>query len=159
MGDFSRFLLDSFNPSEFHAFDLFQLHEETNLWGQSASEIFGGKTHVEFYRDVMPEDEVIIHEGPSAETLKNIHDRYLDLAYIDGVHVYEGVLEDARECERALNSNGILVFNDYVMYDPFIKADYGIVPVVNQMVVNESWQVIGFALQKHMFCDIAIKRR
>ncbi|MCM2511256.1 hypothetical protein ACVCIC_04940 [Burkholderia glumae] len=45
------------------------------------------------------------------------------------------------------------------MYDPFVKAEYGIVPVVNEMVVNQGWKVIGFALQKDMFCDIAIQRQ
>jgi hypothetical protein len=39
-----------------------------------------------------------------------------------------------------------------------LQEDYGIVPVVNKMVVNQGWKVLGFALQKHMFCDIALVR-
>ena len=158
LGTFSRFLIDRFAPSEFHAFDLFKLHEDAMLWGKPTAEVLDGKTHANFYRDSMG-DSVIIHEGPSAETLKRLEDASLDLAYIDAEHTYNEVLRDAGQCARAVKTEGILVFNDYIMHDPFVRADYGIVPVVNEMVVNQGWRVIGFALQKHMFCDIAITRR
>ena len=36
---------------------------------------------------------------------------------------------------------------------------YGVVPAVNELVVSEGWQVVGFALQQHMFCDIALRPR
>jgi hypothetical protein len=35
---------------------------------------------------------------------------------------------------------------------------YGIVPVVNSLVVNEGYDVVAFALQQQMFCDIAIRK-
>lgn len=161
LGSFSKILISRFHPAEFHAFDLFQLHQEEMLWGKMTSEVLDGKSHVDFYRDTMmaADAHVIIHEGPSGSTLQQVPSGHLDLVYIDGAHTYDAVLQDARECARALKGDGVLIFNDYIIHDPFVKADYGIVQVVNQMVVNEGWQVIGFALQKHLFCDIAVKRR
>jgi hypothetical protein len=32
------------------------------------------------------------------------------------------------------------------------------VPVVNEMIHYQGWQVLGFALNSMMFCDIAIRR-
>lgn len=156
LGEFSKFLIGTFSPSVFHAFDIFKLQDDATLWGQPTSKVLHGKTHLDFYRGEVP--TAVIHEGSSGETLKELPDGCLDLAYIDAQHTYDEVLRDARECVRALAPSGVLVFNDYIMHDPFIHVDYGIVPVVNEMVVNEGWKVIGFALQKDLFCDIAIKR-
>ena len=32
-------------------------------------------------------------------------------------------------------------------------------PVVNDLVVNHGWRVVGFALDQHLYCDIALQRR
>jgi len=159
LGEFSKFLIAELRPAEFHAFDLFQLHQVKRLWGRPAAEIFGEKTHADYYADAVRDSSIVIHEGPSAETLKSLPDAHLDLAYIDAGHDYDSVLQDAQQCVRAVRPSGILVFNDYVLHDPFAGVDYGVVPVVNDLVVNEGWRVVGFALQKHLFCDIAITRR
>jgi hypothetical protein len=66
-----------------------------------------------------------------------------------------------RDIEKGLcveKPGGILVFNNFVIHDLFQKLDCGIVPVVNHMIVNHGWRSIGFALEKHMFCDIAVAR-
>jgi len=159
LGDFSKWLIRTLQPSSFHAFDIFTIHNDAMLWGRPTSEVFGGRTHGDFYRAKMAGDDVLVHEGDSAQTLKELPANCLDLAYIDAQHGYDGVMADARECIRAAKPEGILVFNDYIMFDHYLGVDYGIVQVVNELVVNEGWKVIGFALQKSMFCDIAIQRR
>ena len=74
LGVFSRFLIETLMPRSFHAFDLFQLHNEKQLYGQSAADIFKGKTHLEFYRAEMQSAgcEVVTHEGPSQQTLADV---------------------------------------------------------------------------------------
>jgi hypothetical protein len=160
LGVFSRFLIETLMPRSFHAFDLFQLHNEKQLYGQSAADIFKGKTHLEFYRAEMQSAgcEVVTHEGPSQQTLADVPGHFFDMIYVDGEHTYENVKADAVLAEQRVKPDGILVFNDYVVHDPFQKADYGVVPVVNELVALRSWKVIGFALQKHLFCDIALAR-
>jgi methyltransferase family protein len=160
LGTFSRFLVDNLQPRSFHGFDLFQLHHQKTLWGQDTHTLFQGMTHLEFYRAAMQSAgaEIVIHDGPSQSTLPLVPDHLFDMIYVDAEHTYDEVKADASLAARKLKSNGILVFNDYIMHDRFAKADYGVVPVVNEMVVQQGWKVIGFALQKHLFCDIAIAR-
>ena len=159
-GTFSKFLVDNLQPRSFHAFDLFQLHHLKTLWGQDTRSVFQGMTHLEFYRATMQSAgaEIVIHEGPCQSTLPLVPDYLFDMIYVDAGHTYDDVIADANLAQRKLKPNGILVFNDYIMYDPFLKVDYGVVPVVNELVVYHGWKVIGFALQKHLFCDIAIVR-
>lgn len=160
LGTFSKFMIQALKPSAFHGFDLFLLHQEEYLWGQKTAEVMRGMKHADFYRQEMEKTglKVEVHEGSSHTTLEHTQDKYFDLIYIDAGHTYADVKRDADISTRKLTSKGVLVFNDYAMYDPFIKSEYGIVPVVNEMVVNQGWKVIGFGLQKHMFCDIAICR-
>ncbi|WP_227743807.1 class I SAM-dependent methyltransferase [Burkholderia gladioli] len=161
LGTFSKFMIERFKPSQFHAFDLFQIHHDATLWGKPTKEVLGGLTHLDFYQRTMlgSPSLVVTHAGLSSETLPKIPDSFFDLIYIDAAHTYDEVRADAKLSSSKLKDNGILVFNDYIMYDPFVKAEYGIVPVVNEMVVNHGWKVIGFGLQKDMFCDIAIQRK
>jgi hypothetical protein len=65
---------------------------------------------------------------------------------------------------RLIASEGVeaqavtLTSSGYIMYDHMQQVVYGVVQVVNQMVVEENWRVVGFALNQNMFCDIAIRR-
>ena len=160
LGTFSKFLIEALRPAAFHGFDLFQLHLQETLWGMKTTDALRGLAHADFYKQEMAATRanVVVHEGPSDVTLPRLADRSFDLIYIDAEHTYNGVKRDADIAVEKLKSDGVLVFNDYVMYDPFLHVGYGIVPVVNHMVVNQGWKVVGFALQKHLFCDIAIKR-
>jgi hypothetical protein len=85
-------------------------------------------------------------------------DRSFDLVYVDGNHAYEFVKSDAELGAEMVKDAGFLVFNDYMLID-HNHANYAIVPVVNDMVVNHGWQVAGFALDQHLYCDIALQRR
>lgn len=156
-GDFSEYLINELSPAAFSAFDLFDLH----LSGLEKHQArFLDLTHVEFYRQRFARYEIQFEAvvGDSAERLVEVLDATFDLVYVDGDHRLEGVRRDAEQAARIVKSNGIIVFNDYTLYDPFAKMPYGVVPVVNEMCLNEGWQVIGFALQSSMFCDIALAR-
>jgi hypothetical protein len=161
LGDFSEFLLKTLEPKLFVGFDIFRLHEYPSNWGVPSEILFAGKTQHEFYRERFHHrgSQVITEVGPSDVRLLNYPDQFFDMIYIDADHSYEAVKRDALIASQKLKSDGILIFNDYVMFDPFFaNAPYGVVQAVNEMVVAEGWQVIGFALQRQMFCDIAIQR-
>ena len=44
------------------------------------------------------------------------------------------------------------------MLDPGTGARFGVVPVVNDLIVNHGWSVTGFALELAMYCDVALRR-
>jgi hypothetical protein len=60
--------------------------------------------------------------------------------------------------EQMIAESGFLVFNDYTLLDPNNGAPYGVVPVVNDIVANRGWRIVGFALNVGMYCDIALRR-
>jgi Methyltransferase domain len=161
-GDFSEELISSHQPSEFVAFDLFELHKIPVIWGKPSAETFNNKEHLPFYQDRLSKyassTSVKIHKGDSSTQLSNYPDAHFDLIYIDGAHDYDGVMKDADVAQKKLAKNGYLVFNDYIYFDHIAKEEYGIIPVVNDLCVNQGWKVVGFAFQSQMFCDIGIVR-
>ena len=158
LGDFSEFLIQTLSPRTFIAIDTFEMHLSPSHWGRSSSDIFGTATHEEFYRARLPFSCIEILSGMSYLMLSKIPDCSLDMAYIDAAHDCENCCRDAHVAATKMKPHGILIFNDYILYDPFLHAEYGVVQAVNQMVACSDWRVIGFALQRHMFCDIALQR-
>lgn len=156
VGGFSQFMMETLNPAEFHAIDLFGLHNQDLLFGQPTSEIFGSGTHAEYYRDKFP--AAVIVEGDSAPALNRYPAEKFDLIYIDGDHRYEGAKADMMAAFKAIKPDGIMIFNDYIMYDHIQKGDYGVVQVVNELVASSDWRIVGFGLEVQMFCDIALQR-
>lgn len=102
---------------------------------------------------------VTIDAGLGHERLAWYPDHHFDLIYVDGDHTYEGATRDIGVAKRKLRQDGVLMFHDYIMSDHLSGGAYGVVPAVNELVVGEDWQVVGFALHQHMFCDIALRPR
>lgn len=161
-GHFSSFLIDTLKPRKFFALDMFLLHRMDSVWGIETSVLFEGMTHLEYYKQRMkrccPDLEMSIEEGMSRELLAKYPDVSLDLIYIDASHDYNDVKGDASEAIRILKPEGMIIFNDYTLMDPLRDIEYGIVQTVNELLAAGGWQVVGFALEKHMFCDIALTR-
>ena len=136
------------------------MHEQPLAWGIPTEVLFNGMTHLDFYKNRFADrgDQVVIETGLSYTGLARYPDKYFGLIYIDAGHDYENVKRDTELAKVKLKNGGVLVFNDYMMYDHIAGFPYGVVPAVNELVVNEDWRVFGFALQPHMFCDIAIWR-
>lgn len=84
------------------------------------------------------------------------HNRF-DLIYVDADHTYEGAKRDIAQATKKLQPDGVLVFNDYELAD-HAGNPYGVVPAVNELLANGGWQIIGFALENWMYCDIALGR-
>ena len=160
-GDFSAFLLETLEPQLFVGFDIFNMHEYPELWGIPSDVFFEGKTQLDFFRDRFRErgSQVVTEVGLSHNQLLTYPDAYFDMIYIDADHSYEGVKLDAQMAAKKLKRAGVLIFNDYTMFDAvFANVPYGVVRAVNELVVDEGWRVTGFAFDRYMFCDIAVRR-
>lgn len=161
LGDFSEFLIRALRPTEFIAIDTFVIHQMEELWGKPTFDIFGGLSHEDYYRRRLQTQSgcnVVVQRGSSFDMLARHDDESFDMIYIDADHTYPAVKRDAEVAIRKIKSSGVLIFNDYIQYDPIEKHPYGVVPVVNELVVEHGFKIIGFALQRLMFCDIAIQR-
>ncbi len=157
-GDFSAHIISVCQPKAFIAFDLFDMHQYPSHWGVPSGELFNGLTHREFYerRFAREQSDIVIELGESRVTLSKYPDEYFDFIYLDGDHAYDAVKIDSVNAAKKLKRSGLLIFNDYTMYDGILSAEYGVVPAVNELVVLSRWRIVGFALQRHMFCDIAV---
>jgi hypothetical protein len=154
-GEFSQYLLNEFRPRKFVAFDIFTWHESPcfdPLW-------LDNMTHLDYYkRRFANRAQVVVEVGMSHISLAKYPDKSFDLIYIDADHSYEAVKQDANVAKVKLADNGIIVFNDYIMFDHLDGRSYGVVQAVNEFIVREDWRVCGFSLERNMFCDIAIRR-
>lgn len=162
-GDFSRVIMDELNPSVFHAYDVFRFHEYPILWGNPSGEKLKGLQHKAFYEARFEKEirsgKMSVFEGDGATRLTERDDDFYDVVYIDASHDYQAVLRDAAASIRKLKRDGILIFNDYVMYDHLAGEAYGVVQVVNDLCVNDGWQISHFAFEQAMYCDIALRRK
>jgi hypothetical protein len=162
-GDFSQELLSHLKPASFHAYDTFPWRDSDDLWGRPARDTLQGRTHREFYEErfalELANGTLELFEGDSTTMLAEAPDDFYDVIYVDAEHTYDAVSADAAVATRKLRSDGFLVFNDYIIYDHFGRMSYGIVPVVNQLCVEDGWVVAYLALHSEMFCDICLRRR
>lgn len=160
-GWFSRQVLEVARPSLYDAYDTFTLHNIPVLWGQDSSAILNNMEHQDYYESKfsksITEGKLRTFKGDSSTELAKRDNNFYDIIYIDGNHSYNGVKRDTECSVLKVKQDGILVFNDYVLYDKQANM-FGVVPVVNDLCVNHGWKVLYLALQPEMFCDIAIVR-
>lgn len=159
-GDFSDFIIRTLEPELFVAIDIFRMHTVACTFkGKPSAETFQGLTHREYYEKRFSDrsKQVRCEEGDSSEVLPRYADGTFHMIYIDAGHDYESVKKDADLSTKKLKPNGILIFNDYIRYSHMDDSYYGVVPVVNELVVNKGFKVVGFALEGNMYCDIAIR--
>jgi hypothetical protein len=161
LGNFSEFMIKKYNPSKFVAIDIFKMHEIDIHWGVPKEQTLGGLKHLDFYKNRFANYAHIMEykAGESYDGIADTPNNFFDLIYLDADHSYSYIKKDAEVSALKLKQDGILVFNDYIMYDHCGGVEYGVVQVVNEMVVYDNWEIIGFSLQRGMFCDIAIKRK
>ena len=158
LGFFSEFILDSLRPRRFVAIDTFQLHTIPVLWDHPSAELFGGKSHREYYEHRLARyaDVLDVREGDSHDCLSAFPDQHFYLIYVDAHHTYEGVKRDIAQAVRKMRLDGVLVFNDYVLAD-HARYPYGVVPAVNELLAAGEWQIVGLALENRMYC-VALRR-
>lgn len=139
-GAFAQEILKTVQPEELHIFDI--TFDRLSPAAKSAFTAHG---------------KVTLHEGKSWEQLKLMPDRYFDWVYIDGDHSLAGVELDAVEAMRVVKPNGLIVFNDYMMWSPINMQPYGVQSVVNRLVNRFGLQVIYVALESRGYNDIAVR--
>jgi len=158
-GDFSEFLLAQLEPKTLVAFDTFNMHEAASMWGKETRQLLQGMNHVDFYKQRFGDrgDQVVIEPGLSHLGLAKYPDRTFDMIYVDAAHDYASVRRDADLAMMKIKEGGFLIFNDYIMYDHLVGQPYGVVQVVNQIIVDKDLRVYGLALERQLFCDIAVR--
>jgi hypothetical protein len=138
-GEFSRQIVEIVSPTELHLID-----HHLELRARALASDPGGR--------------IRLHEGDSAETLEAFPDEYFDWIYIDAQHTYEGVRRDIAVGRRKVKKTGLLVFNDYTPWSYVEMQPYGVVAAVNELCIDDGWEIVYLSLPAHMYCDVAIRK-
>ena len=136
-GDFSEEILRRTEPRELHLIDI------EDRWGDR----FEGEA-----------DRVHTHRGSSTQILANFPDGYFDWIYIDADHRYESVRADAEIAKHKIKPAGLLVFNDYMTYNPICDVSYGVARAVHELCREDHWRLNYMALESVGFFDVVISR-
>lgn len=139
-GDFSACILQRSQPAELHLVDL---HTQR----------FTGR----FAREVAA-SQVVIRQGYSWEAIAATPSAYFDWIYIDASHDYAAVRKDAAAAADRVKTDGMLIFNDYTFLCPNSFRKYGVIEAVNELCIEDDWELVYLCLQGRGFYDVAIRR-
>jgi hypothetical protein len=143
-GHFARLIHEVVQPTELHIFDLtFERMER----GPLADGINSGS--------------IILHQGDSSTEMAKLRgDKagWFDWVYIDGDHTYEGVIKDIEQAKLLIKKDGLLIFNDYTAYSPLERHQYGVPRAVNDLILDEGFEMVYFSLNALGYCDVAVRR-
>ena len=142
-GEFSRTILDLCSPSKLHLIDI-----DLNRFSVG-----------ERFKNEVASGAVQLHQGDSSSILRQFEDDYFDFIYIDADHSYHGVKRDIQAGKSKVKDDGFLLFNDYTYWSPAECTPYGVIQAVNELCIEEDWEMIYFALAYYMYCDVALRRR
>ena len=142
-GRFSRAIIDLCRPAKLHLVD-------RDLRAFSIAEQF---------RSDVDAGTVCLHEGDSSSVLRGFPEAYFDFVYVDADHTYAGVKRDIEAAKSKVKESGCLVFNDYTFWSPAECMPYGVVQAVNELCIEDDWEVLYLALAHYMYCDVAVRRR
>ena len=160
-GIFSEAMLSALKPSKFYAIDTFAVTPQTEPSWAGMRLRDSGLSHEEYYRNKFKKEidkgVVEVVRGKSWEALELLEDDSLDFAYLDAAHDFASVVKDIKVLNRKVKDNGLIQFNDYILYDYIGGSQYGVVQAVNLYLKGSSHQIVAFALQTAGFHDITIR--
>ena len=140
-GDFAKQILAFLKPKQLHIFDI-----DFTPFDRQAFDLF--------IRDGI----VVLHEGDSSSALAQMPDHSLDFIYVDGDHSYEGVTKDLAVASQKIKSDGWIVCNDYTLYSPAEKIQYGVYRAVNELCWQRGFEIIYLGLHHWGYHDVALRR-
>lgn len=140
-GHFAKGILQVLRPSKFHIYDL-------------------DFTPFDFahFAPALDRGLVELHKGDSSSLLAAMPDGSFDFIYVDGDHAYEGVAKDLVQAARKIKHDGWIVCNDYTTYSPIEKMTYGVHRAVNELCINEGFEIIYMGLHCWGYHDVALRR-
>jgi predicted O-methyltransferase YrrM len=88
------------------------------------------KTYVKTYREY------------SSDAVKHFEDNFFDLIYIDADHTYKGCLQDIIEWYPKVKNGGLLLGDDYKVYQSKTGVDFGVIEAVNRFAKDNNLNVL-----------------
>lgn len=139
-GDFARRLLDILSPTRLDIVDI----SFDRLRDDVRREADGGR--------------VCLHLGDSRKVLRDFPDGAFDFIYVDGLHSYEGALNDIEQAVRLVRSGGLIGVNDYTNWCAVFAMPFGVMKAANEVANRHDMKVKHVALHHQGNHDIVFAR-
>ena len=161
LGDFTARVLDICAVKHFVGIDIFTMHNYPDSWGGRVGQVLGELDHRTFYERRFAREiatgRMTVLEGNSHTRLEELADRSVDVFYVDADHAYAAVKAELAVVRRKIVPGGIIILNDYTLFDQFRMMPYGVIPAAHEFMIEHRWEMVFLALHPEMFCDIAIR--
>jgi len=139
-GVFAKEILNRMQPQKMHIVDIsFTLFE------------------FDYFKPLVDEGRVQLHEGDSSTILESFPDEYFDMIYVDEDHSYEGVAKDLNEAVKKIKKNGYIVCNDYTIFSACELITYGTCRAINEAVIKHNFELVYFGLHTYGYHDVALR--
>jgi SAM-dependent methyltransferase len=140
-GEFAKRILAHLKPAKLHIFDI----------------DFTPFNHAAF-APFIQNGTVELHQGDSSSCLARQPNQSFDFIYIDGDHAYEGVTKDLAAAGQKIKPDGWIVCNDYTLYSPLEKIQYGVYRAVNEFCWQQGFEIVFLGLHSWGYHDVALRR-
>lgn len=135
-GRFSKYILDTNDPSELHLVDLDMSQLNPSIAADSRIRIYRGYSHA---------------------VISTFPDIYFDWIYIDADHSYKAVCRDIEAAASKIKPLGFLVFDDFAYLDLRLGS-YGVQRAVIEFAVAQRWEFAWFAFERNGTYNVGIRR-
>ena len=155
-GDFSKKILNKCTPKELVLIDRFNCDDYK---GQNRFTAKTNQIYIEAkFEEYVKNNTVKICKGESWKELSMFPDKHFDWIYIDAGHDYNSVKNDITVAGKKVKNDGMIIMNDYIMYDHLAKTEYGVVQATNEFMIENNFEMIYFAFHPQLFCDVVIQK-
>jgi len=110
-----------------------------------------------FHKEINEGRVIVINES-SFTAHKHFKDNYFDWIYIDARHDYNSVSQDINNFVSKIKQNGLMVHNDYILYDWISKKLYGTMHAINEFCIEKDWEIIYYTLNTKDFKDVVLRK-
>jgi acetyltransferase-like isoleucine patch superfamily enzyme/tetratricopeptide (TPR) repeat protein len=140
-GGFAKLILAHLKPTKLHIFDI-----DFTPFDRPA------------FAPLIQDGIVELYKGDSSSCLGQQPDHSFDFIYIDGDHAYEGVRKDLAAAGQKIKPDGWIVCNDYTLYSPLEKIQYGVYRAVNEFCWEQGFEIVFLGLHPWGYHDVALRR-
>ncbi|MGE5271075.1 MAG: hypothetical protein ACM3JG_15540 [Thiohalocapsa sp.] len=159
-GELSEVILGSCSPQKLTVLDPFILHTIDGGWEARVGQ--PGLDHQQHFRKQfaapLAQGQLEMRQGEIFELIEQLPDRGVGIAWIADDTKYAVIRDHLKALLPKMLNDGQIVISNYIMSDYLTGEVYGVIQAANEFIVAERWEMIGFALQSSMFCDVVIRR-
>jgi len=147
-GEFSNNILLITDPKQLCLMDSWPEHTSSD----KAMGVVAGK-----YKKEIEDGQLLLDNGEPLSMLADYDDGYFDWVYINSEPSYKSTMSMLELCRMKVNSDGIIVGNNYTTGNYIDLARYGVIEAVNEYCKKHRWEMIYLTHESHRRLSYALK--